>query len=92
MNGFFSADWETASSDTERGNEGGRKEEIYAAAAETPTNQRKEERKTDGGRGATRTDKRGLNSVAARFMFRERGGRPRTDAAEEFTDAAFPAE
>ena len=55
MNVFFSADWETASvrarrgvassdSDTERGNEGGRKGEIYAV----PTDRGTEERKTDG--------------------------------------------
>ena len=37
MNVFFSADWETASdTETERGNEGARKGEIYAAA-EAPT-------------------------------------------------------
>ena len=88
MNVFFSADWETASvrarrgvassdSDTERGNEGGRKGEIYAV----PTDRGTEERKTDG-----RT--RGLNSVAARFMSRggvDLGGKDDTD------DDAFPA-
>ena len=87
MNVFFSADWETASvlarrgvassdSDTERGNEGGRKGEIYAVPADRP---RRKERKS-----GKRTDKRGLNSVAARFMSRggvDLGGKDDTDDA-----------
>ena len=77
MNVFFSADWETAS-DTERGNEGGRKGEIYAV----PTDRGRNGRGENG-----RTDKRGLNSVAARFMSRsvDLGGKDDTD------DDAFPA-
>ena len=90
MNVFFSADWETASvrarrgvassdSDTERGNEGGRKGEIYAVPADRGRNGRAEN---------GRPDKRGLNSVAARFMSRggvDLGGKDDTD------DDAFPA-
>ena len=60
MNVFFSADWETASvlarrgvassdSDTERGNEGGRKGEIYAVPADRPRRkERKSGKRTDG--------------------------------------------
>ena len=91
MNVFFSADWETASvrarrgvassdSDTERGNEGGRKGEIYAVPTDRPRREGgTEEGKTDG-----RPDKRGLNSVAARFMSRggvDLGGKDDTDDA-----------
>ena len=65
----------SSESDTERGNEGGRKGEIYAAV---PTDRGRNGRAEDG-----RTDKRGLNSVAARFMSRrgDLGGKDDTDDA-----------
>ena len=93
MNVFFSADWETASvrarrgvassdSDTERGNEGGRKGEIYAVPTDATDHGGRNGRGENG-----RPDKRGLNSVAARFM--SRGG---VDlGGKDDTDDAFPA-
>ena len=96
MNVFFSADWETASaasvrarrgvassdSDTERGNEGGRKGEIYAVLTDRPREERKSGKRRDG-----RTDKRGLNSVAARFM--SRGGGDLGLGGKDDTDDAL---